>query len=211
MDDRRPRLMLFSPPIADAAAFAAPLREALAESDVAAVAIAFAEADERTLVNMLKTLAPIVQAKEAAALVVDRPEIVARGGADGAHMGQRASLVPALGRLKEQERIVGAGGLALRDDAMSAAEAGADYVLFGDALADGRRPPIESVIERASWWAGIFETPCVAFASNLEALPELAATGAEFVALGDAVWAHAQGPRAAVAMAQRLLSQSLVA
>ena len=31
-------------------------------------------------------------------------------------------------------------------------------------------PALESVVERASWWAEIFETPCVAFAPSLDAI-----------------------------------------
>ena len=49
---------------------------------------------------------------------------------------------------------------------MSAGEAGADYLLFGEPRPDGTIPALESVIERATWWAEIFETPCVAYAPD---------------------------------------------
>jgi thiamine-phosphate pyrophosphorylase len=209
MDDKRPRLMLFTPKVTDAAAFAAPLEEALSAGDVAAVALDLADADERSLVNGLKRLAPIVQGRDAALLIVDRPQILARGGADGLHLSQPAGLGAALDFLKGQDRIVGAAGLRLRDDAMAAAEAGVDYVLFGEGRADGVFPPLASVIERTSWWAGIFETPCVAFAPELDAIDELALTGAEFVALCDPVWTHADGPTATVRSAlQRLAART---
>jgi thiamine-phosphate pyrophosphorylase len=211
MQDQRPRLMLFTPPVADAAAFAAPLREAMAGGEPAAVAITLVGEDERALVNMLKTLVPIVQAKEAAALVVDRPDIVARGGADGLHATDPAIFAAAIDGLKAKERIVGAGRLALRDDAMTAAERGADYVLFGDADQRGHAPPLTAIAERASWWASIFETPCVALAPSLDSIAELAATGAEFIAFGEAVWTHPGGPGEAVRLAMRLLSQSVTA
>jgi thiamine-phosphate pyrophosphorylase len=99
------------------------------------------------------------------------------------------------------ERILGVGGLRSKDDAMSMGEAGVDYLLFGEPRAGGAPPPLEAVAERAGWWAEIFETPCVAFAPTLDAVPRLAATGAEFVALGEAVWAHPDGPAAAVRLA----------
>ncbi|SEC16011.1 thiamine-phosphate pyrophosphorylase [Rhizobiales bacterium GAS188] len=211
MDDRRPRLMLFTPKVVDAAAFAAPLGEALSAGDVAAVVLDLADADERSLVNAVKRLAPIAQGRDAALLIADRPQIMARGGADGLHLSQPAGLDAAFDLLKDQDRIVGAGGLRLRDDAMAAAEAGVDYVMFGDARPDGSFPPLASVIERAAWWAGIFETPCVAFAPELDAIDELALTGAEFVALGEPVWTEAQGPAAIVRSAlQRLASRTHV-
>ena len=53
-----PRLYLVTPRVADAAAFGAPLAAALAAGDVAAVLLRLAEADERTLINRAKELAP---------------------------------------------------------------------------------------------------------------------------------------------------------
>ena len=67
-------------------------------------------------------------------------------------------------------------------------------------------PALDGVVERAAWWAEIFETSCVAYAPGLEAIPELAATGAEFVALGDAVWSHPDGPGAGVRQALEALA-----
>jgi thiamine-phosphate pyrophosphorylase len=210
MDDNRPRLMLFSPRIADAAAFTAPLREALSAADVAAVVLDLADADERGLVNTVKALAPIAQGKGAALLVADRPEIVARSGADGAHLSDPDTLDAALDLLKGHGRIIGVGGLRLRDDAMAAAVKGVDYVLFGERRADGSLPALATVIERTTWLAEIFETPCVGFAPGLDAVDDLAATGAEFVALGEAAWTHAAGPAAAVAAAvQRLAHRTM--
>jgi thiamine-phosphate pyrophosphorylase len=211
MDDNLPRLMLLTPRIADSAAFLAPLREALSAGDVAALVLDLTDADGRSLVNAVKLLAPVAQGKGTAVLVADRPQIVARSGADGAHLSDPSGLDAALDLLKSQDRIVGTGGLLLRDDAMAAAEKGVDYVLFGEKRQDRQAPPLASVVERAGWWAKIFETPCVAFAQSLDAIDDLAGTGAEFVALGEAVWTHAAGPGAAVEAALRRLSYRTLA
>jgi thiamine-phosphate pyrophosphorylase len=40
------------------------------------------------------------------------------------------------------------------------------------------------VEERAGWWAELFNTPCVVFASEEAHIAPLVATGAEFIALG---------------------------
>jgi thiamine-phosphate pyrophosphorylase len=210
MEDQRTRLMLFTPPIDDCAAFAEPLRASVARGDVAAVALTLADADERSLVNAVKALAPLIQARGGAALVVDRLQIVARGGADGVHLTGAAELAAAREACKDQDRIVGVAGLRLRDDAMAAAEKGVAYVMFGEPRADGSFPPLAAVVERARWWADIFEIPCVAFAPSLEAIPDLAATGAEFIALDEAVWKHGEGPAAAVDLALRLITRGLL-
>jgi thiamine-phosphate pyrophosphorylase len=107
----------------------------------------------------------------------------------------------------KSERAIGVGGIRTKDDAMSLGEAGVDYLLFGEPRPDGSLPSLESVAERASWWAEIFETPCVAYAPSLEAVETLAATHAEFIALGDAAWAHPDGPAAAVRAASAILER----
>src|SRR5689334_2742400 len=184
MSEPAARLYLVSPPIRHAQAFAPLLAAACAAGDVAAVLLRLEPADERTLINRVKALAPAAQ-QAGAAVLVEAPEaddlasVVARGGADGAHMaGDLSELGPLRERLKG-ERILGAGGLRSKHDAMTAGEAGVDYVMFGEPRPDGSHPPFEAVANRAAWWAEIFETPCVACAPSLEAAALLAQTGAE--------------------------------
>ena len=74
-------------------------------------------------------------------------DIVARAGADGAHVDGMDALSEALTALKP-DRIVGAGGLHSRHDAMTSGEAGADYVLFGEVDQHGQRPRLEAIVER---------------------------------------------------------------
>jgi thiamine-phosphate pyrophosphorylase len=182
-----PRLYLIAPPVADANAFAAPLAAALAAGDVAAVLLRLAEVDERSLINRVKTLCPPVQDKGAALLIDGRADLVARAGADGAHLTGIAAFTDALEALRP-DRIAGCGGLATRHDAMVAAEAGADYVMFGEPDAAGVRPSFAAIAERVAWWAEVFEAPCVAYASSMEEIEPLASAGADFLALGDWLW-----------------------
>ncbi|HEY7385780.1 MAG TPA: thiamine phosphate synthase [Beijerinckiaceae bacterium] len=206
MPEPAARLYLITPLLAEVDSFAPRLRAACAAGDVAAVLVRLELADERTLVNRVKALAPAAQDNGTAVIIAaegeaDLTTIAVRGGADGVHVGgDAAEARRARERLKD-ERIVGAGNIRSKHDAMGAGEAGVDYVLFGEPRDDGSVPPLAAVIERAAWWAEIFETPCVAYAPSLDAVSQLVATGAEFVALGDAVWTHAEGPAAAVAAA----------
>jgi thiamine-phosphate pyrophosphorylase len=201
-----PRLYLVSPEVADAAGFADTLAAALAGADVAAVLLRLAAGDERGLINIAKKLAPLVQSAGAACLIAGHPDIVARVGADGAHLTGIEAFTAAQAAL-QPDRIAGCGGLSTRHDAMLAAEAGADYVLFGEPDAAGYRPSFEAVAERVTWWAEIFEPPCVGFAVSLAEVNALAAAGADFVALGDCVFADARGPAAALADAAQRIAQ----
>ncbi len=133
-----------------------------------------------------------------------RPEL----GADGVHIaGAGEDLVEAVRSLKP-ERIVGAGSLRTRDEAMTAGETGADYVMFGEPHR-GRQttglPSLVSLTEQVVWWAEIFETPCVAYADTIAAARALAEAGADFVALGEAIWSSSS-PAAAVREAYGLVT-----
>jgi thiamine-phosphate pyrophosphorylase len=195
-----PRLYLVTPAIADAQAFAATLAAALDAGDVAAVLLRLAEADERTQINCAKTLCPVVQGKDAALLIDGHIDIVARAGADGTHSTGITLFEDAIARLKP-ERIVGVGGLVTRHDAMTAAEFGADYVMFGEPGADGERRGLAAIEERAAWWAELFEAPCVAYAASLDDVAPLVKAGADFIALGDWLWRDPQAIAATIARA----------
>jgi len=185
-----PRLYLVTPQLADPSGFTRQLTAALDAGDVAAVLLRRAEIDERTLINCAKALAPAVQSKDAALLLDGRPDLVARAGADGAHLTGLAAFSNAVADLKP-ERIVGVGGLVTRHDAMLVAEQGADYVMFGEPLAGGERPAKAAVEDRVAWWAEVFEIPCVGFAASVEDVAPLVAAGVDFVALGDFLWREA--------------------
>ena len=203
-----PRLYLVTPALAEPQAAAALLGPALAAAEVAAVLLRLAPTDERTLINRIKEIAPMVQERGAALLVDGHANVAARAGADGAHLTGIAAVQEAVEALKP-ERIVGAGGLASRHDAMLAAEAGADYVMFGEPDAGGQRPAFEAIRERVEWWAEVFQIPCVAYAENLAEIGDLAA--AEFIALGPAILSDPRGPAAAVADAAARLTMETLA
>lgn len=200
----QPRLYLATPPVDDPAALAAALPDLLSAADVAAVLVRFAPGGERDIVRRAKALAGAVQKAGAALLLDGHHDLVARAGADGAHVTGIAPMQEALAALKP-DRIVGVGGLATRHDAMVAGEAGADYMLFGEPDPRGARPSVEAIAERLQWWAEVFEPPCVGYAAALEEARAFAAAGADFVLVDDLVWQDSRGPRAALIAAAEAL------
>ncbi|WP_440642420.1 thiamine phosphate synthase [Bradyrhizobium sp. PUT101] len=202
-----PRLYLATPVVDDPAGLVAELPGLLASADVAAVLLRLKETDQRTMISRIKALAPPVQKAGAALLVDGHPEIVARGGADGAHLTGLAALEEAAPSLKP-DRIAGVGGLTTRHDSMSAGEMGADYVLFGEPDKNGERPSSQAIAERLDWWAELFEPPCVGFATSLEEAYDFAASGADFVLVGDFIWADPRGPKAALVEADAAIKKA---
>jgi thiamine-phosphate pyrophosphorylase len=202
-----PRLYLATPVVDDPSQLAASLPDLLAATDVAAVLLRLRETDQRTMISRIKALGPAIQDGGAALLLDGHFELVARSGADGAHLTGVAAMEDALPTLKP-DRIAGVGGLATRHDSMAAGEAGADYVLFGEPDARGQRPSVEAVAERLQWWDELFEPPCVGFAASLEEAREFAAAGADFVLAGDFIWADPRGAEAALVEIEQAIRQA---
>jgi thiamine-phosphate pyrophosphorylase len=198
--------MLVTPPVLDPGAISFRLMQAFAGGDVAAVLLRLAPGDERSLTERVKALAPPVQAQNVALVVEASAQVASRGGADGVHVTEGVEAIAEARSSLRQERIIGVGGLRSRHDAMDAGEAGVDYVMFGEPRPDGSLPPLPAVIERASWWAEIFETPCIAYAPDAESVPALVETGAEFLALGEWLFAEGVDIRAEVAAADAAIA-----
>jgi thiamine-phosphate pyrophosphorylase len=202
-----PRLYLATPVIDDPSPLIANLPGLLGGADVAAVLLRLKPSDQRTMISRVKALAPAIQNSGAALLLDGHVELVARAGADGAHLTGIAALEEALPSLKP-DRIAGVGGLTTRHDSMAAGELGADYVLFGEPDALKQRPSVEAIAERLQWWAELFEPPCVGFAASREEAYEFAAAGADFVLVGDFIWNDKRGAAAALMEVEQTIRQA---
>lgn len=202
-----PRLYLATPVVDDPSQLLASLPGLLATADVAAVLLRLRETDQRTMISRIKALVGPVQDGGAALLLDGHVELVARAGADGAHLTGIADMEDAMPSLKP-DRIAGVGGLATRHDSMAAGEAGADYVLFGEPDAQGQRPSTEAIAERLQWWEELFEPPCVGFAVSREEAGEFAGAGADFVLVGEFIWADPRGAKAALIEVEQAIKQA---
>lgn len=204
------RIYLITPPVTDADATLQLLEQACASGEVSAVLVPLALPDERAQVNALKVLAPVVQRSGAALLATGQVQagavqVAVRGGADGLHLSlldtppeAAAETVDDAAASLKPERIVGVACALTRHDAMTAGEMDIDYLMFGEPAADGSLPDPDLVVEMTGWWAEIFAVPCVGYAQSMDMVRDLAATGAEFVAVGPLVWEHPAGPAAAI-------------
>lgn len=203
------RLYLITPPeLADLTAFSAELEAALAAGDVAALQIRLKPADDAAIVAAVAALAPVARRHGVAVLLNDRPDLAARTGCDGVHIGQSDGSLAEARRLLGPDAMIGVTCHDSRDLAMDAAEAGADYVAFGaffptDTKQTAHRPDPEIL----TIWQETVEVPCVAIGGvTPDNAGDLARAGADFVAVSAAVWRHPQGPAAAVRAFGRALA-----
>jgi thiamine-phosphate pyrophosphorylase len=171
------------------------LEAALKGGDVASLLIR-ADTDDETLNALAAALTPLAQEADVAVLVQDRCDVADAHHCDGVHMEARPASLRAVRHALGENAILGAECGESRHLAMVAGELGCDYVSF-----DSR------AIETLTWWAEMMEVPCVAWGNiDLERAPELVAAGADFLAVGRAVWEHPQGPGAAVTAFTKLFA-----
>jgi thiamine-phosphate pyrophosphorylase len=195
------RLYLITPPrLDDLAGFGHVLAHALDAGDVAALQIRLKDVDEAIVAAAADVLMPIAQARDVAVILNDRPDLAAKLGCDGVHVGQDDSSYAEARRLVGRDRIVGVTCHDSRHLAMEAAEAGADYVAFGAFFPTATKDPkARAELEILTIWQETMETPCVAIGGiTAENARLVAKAGADFVAVCAGVWSYGDGPAAAV-------------
>lgn len=200
MSEHTCRLYLITPPALEPAAFADQLSAALDAGDVACVQLRLKEASDDELRRAIDRLMPIVQERDVAFLINDRPDLAAEAGADGVHIGEDDAPYEEARRLVGRDAIVGVSCYNSRHRAMVAAEAGADYVAFG-AFFDTttKEPKAKAEPELLTWWQELMEVPCVAIGGiTVDNCGGLVRAGADFLAVSSGVWSYEGGPAAAV-------------
>jgi thiamine-phosphate pyrophosphorylase len=183
------------------------LKAALEPGVAAAFQLRVKDTDEHELARLADPLQRICADADVTFIVNDSVALAKRLGADGVHLGQsdgdprdaRAALGPEaqIGRTCHDSRHL----------AMEAGEQGADYVAFGAFYPTTTKPshyrPPPTIL---SWWASVFELPCVAIGGITPANAKpLVAAGADFLAVCQAVWS-ADDPGAAVGAFEEVLA-----
>ena len=208
-DTRVPCQLYLISPLDVGGPFPAQLEAALSAAPVAAFQFRVKGLDQHEAARLAEPLQGICATYDTAFIVNDDIALAKRLGADGVHLGQGD------GEPKEARRVLGADAQigvtchASRHLAMEAGEAGADYVAFG-AFFPTTTKTVEHHAEPEilSWWQSMFELPCVAIGGITPANAKtLIDAGADFLAVSAAVWAHPEGPAAAVKQFEALLRE----
>ena len=204
---RTPCLLYLISPLEVDGDFPDRLTAALDAGPVAAFQFRVKGLEQHEAARLAEPLQAICAARDVAFIVNDDVALAKRLNADGVHLGQGD------GDPRDARRELGANAQigvtchASRHMAMEAGEAGADYVAFG-AFYPTTTKAVEHHAEPEilEWRQGMFELPCVAIGGiTVDNARVLVDAGADFLAVSGAVWAHPDGPAAAVQAFSKLL------
>ena len=128
-----------------------------------------------------------IQEAGAACLLENGIEAAADLGTDGVQIDADPGLY---GRAREalgESANIGVSCGLRRHEAMLLAEAGADYVAFGDSSAGPR--DFKALSELIAWWSEIFVVPSVAFnVADVTEAEQLTQLGVDFIAPPQSIW-----------------------
>ena len=154
---------------------------------------------ERVQRECVGTLAPLARHYGVSVLLNDDARLAGALGADGVHIGQRDDSMD-VARASVGGGIVGVTCHDSLELAHAAQASGADYVAFGSFFASGNKPDaVRAPLGILSRWREKGNVPCVAIGGiTADNAADLLRAGADYLAVCEGVWGHADGPAAAV-------------
>jgi len=184
------------------------LDDTLAAADIACVLMGAGDLDEQAFLNRCRSLVPIIQKHDVAAIIVGDTRIAGRVEADGILIENGLeALKDAIARFSPH-KMIGCGGIRERHRALEAGECDPDFLFFGNLDRDIRPEPHRKNLALANWWAELVEIPCAVMGGNsLQSAVDVAMSGAEFVVLNKAVFEYAGGPVEGVCKVNELLEE----
>lgn len=196
-DPDSPQIYLITPASFEPEIFAPQLAAILDAVDVACLRLAMAADDEDTVSRAADQIREVAHARDVPLVIERHIQLVERLGLDGAHLTDGSRSMRDTRKTLGADAILGSFCAASQHDAMSAGEAGADYVSFGpvgqSALGDGTLAEQDLF----TWWSQMIELPVVAEGALDIALIERFAPITDFFAIGPEIW-RADDPLAAL-------------
>lgn len=183
------RLFLVTPTGVEADRLSSLAGAALAAGDVASLLVSVGVRQQ----DVLDALKPMAHKFDVALLVEGDFRLAKAAGADGVHLTAASGQQEEARSLLGQEAVVGVDCGSSRHAAMTAGEAGVDYVAFSR-IAD--QDEENSILK---WWAEIFEIPAIVLDPvSQEKAKQLIRLGADFIRPSDAMWQNEQAAAAEV-------------
>jgi thiamine-phosphate pyrophosphorylase len=205
------QLYIISPETIIIDEFKVQLREAIAGGEVAVFQLRLKNVADEFIIQAAKELLPICHEYGVQFILNDRPDIAAKVGADGVHIGEDQDGTLEQARKIMGKKIIGVSCYGSVDRAMDMAENGADYVAFGAFYpTTTKAPKARPDAEILTWWVTNSTVPCVAIGGiNAGNCVPIVKAGADFIAVVSAIWGHKDGATEAVKELSAAIANSL--
>lgn len=206
--DDRCRLVLIIPEGDDIAARRTMLEDALRGGDVASVILPQYGLEDGEFQKHAEALVPVIQNAGAAALIQGDTRVAGRAKADGIHVVGGLDVLAEAMESYSPKLIVGGGNAKDRHMALEIGDLGPDYIFFGKIGGDIKPEAHPKNVALAEWWASMVEVPCIVMGgTDPQSALVVAESGAEFVALCQAVFGEPANAAQVVATVNALLDE----
>jgi len=187
-DAETPQMYLITPPEIELTSFGDKLAAVLDTTQIACLRLALSSSDEDQVARAADLVREVAHARDVAMVIERHVQLVERLGLDGVHLTDGARAVRATRKALGADAIVGTFCKTSRHDGMTAAEAGADYVVFGPVAPTPLGDGTFADAELFAWWSEVIEVPVVAEgALNAERIAALAPI-TDFFGIGPEIW-----------------------
>jgi len=169
--------------------------------------------DEKVARTDAEILLRFTRAANIPLLLEDDISAAAELGADGVHIPALEALYDEARRTLGDDAIIGVDCGLSRHAGLTLGEMGADYIAFNETANPAPGETETGLEDMIAWWSQIVTIPCVAWdISSVDDARRYADAGADFIAMGNAIWTHSDGPaRAAAQFSASLAAQQVCA
>lgn len=194
-----PKLYLVTPPQFDLSTFQGQLAAVCDAVPPACIRLSLASRDEDVLSRAGDMLRVFGHERDIPVVLDDHYRLAERLGLDGVHLTDGTRRVREVRKALGKDAIVGTFCGTSRHAGLTAGEIGVDYVSFGpvtpsETLDDGSAVDPDLF----AWWSEMIEVPVVAEGGLTEAALDTVAEYADFLSLGQEIWAAEDSAVAAV-------------
>lgn len=166
--------------------------------------------DTRDFQEKAAPIVDLAHGHDVAVIIADDAKTMTRTGADGLMLSEpdlaKTEHVEIFARFSPKY-MLGCGGIDTRHKAMEAAETGCDFLFIGKRDGPIRARAHPKNIELGAWCSQMINAAIIVpGGSAIESVGTIAQSGAEFAALGEAVFEHEKGCGEAVRHANEILA-----
>lgn len=210
MTRQNTNLYVISPPSIELESFSEKLNHAFEGGEISAFQLRLKNTDDDFILRAAEKLIPVCHQNNCMFIMNDRPDLAAKSGADGIHIGNDDGSIENARKIIGKNKIIGTSCYDNQDYAIEAGEKGADYIAFGafypTTTKETKSKPSPDILK---WWSTNSVIPCVAIGGiNADNCSILVEHGADFIAVISAVWNDAEGSKKAVEKLHRAIKKA---